>query len=144
MRGNEIGGTNQHAEAREAPKGFGDNRVFRQALEKIRSKLLGIVFARAVPCNFYSKGVIITDVQGVLVGANEHRRYVGFQNLDAANAIFLGFGATPVANGISSFILPAGGVFLFEDGYVPQNEIRAVCAAGLTARIAIIEGVEVY
>ena len=74
-----------------------------------------------------------------LAGANKNRRYLLIQNTGGFD-IYVDFGGTPVyaQRGI---LLPAGTNIVFENGIVPNNEVRAVCTP--TTTVVVCEGIQV-
>lgn len=86
---------------------------------------------------FNSRTVLVNTVVQTIVGANELRRFLSFQNNGAAD-VFLGFGIPSSVTGENSFILAAGGYLSFEFGIVPNNEIW--CVGTIDTRITVIEG----
>lgn len=136
---------NEHTQAIGAPSrayGFGNEKIHRaaQAAKKTVVKLLGKVFAQAVPCNFYSSGFVTNTVVQQLVGPNRHRRYLAIQNNGTVD-VFIAFGLSPTINGVNSFKMPPNAVYTFESGLVPINDIRCISASA--SNIAIVEGVEI-
>jgi len=86
---------------------------------------------------FNSRTVLVNTVVQTIVGSNELRRFLSFQNNGAAT-VFLGFGVPSSVTGENSFILAAGGYLSFEFGICPNNEIWAVSTASIT--VTVIEG----
>lgn len=76
-----------------------------------------------------------------LAGANKKRRYLLIQNI-GAQPVFIDFGGTPRfgAVGVSRGILLAPNTnIVFENGIVPNNEVRAVCTP--TTTVVVCEGI---
>ena len=86
----------------------------------------------------FNSRTIIIDAQSIaVIGYNELRRFLSFQN-NGASDVFLAFGVPANVSGNDSFVLPSGGYLSFEFGIVPNNEIWAVSTISTT--ITIIEG----
>lgn len=86
---------------------------------------------------FNSRTTIVDTTQQVIVGMNELRRFISFQN-NTGVVVFLAFGIPANLSGENSFRLAANGYLSFEFGIVPNNEIWAV--SGASGQITIIEG----
>lgn len=86
---------------------------------------------------FNSRTIIIGAQSIAVIGYNELRRFLSFQN-NGASDVFLAFGVPANVSGNDSFVLPIGGYLSFEFGIVPNNEIWAVSAISTT--ITVIEG----
>jgi len=74
--------------------------------------------------------LLIINVGGVSqsVFPNQKRSYLLVQN-NSDTDMWLGIGTTPsVNNGIR--LLPNGGGYVAEDGFIPSGEVRIFCTAG--------------
>lgn len=87
--------------------------------------------------NMYTSTQFIGATVQSIFGANKNRRYLLIQNVGAVT-VFLGFGSTPDVAGNNSIELPSGFQISFENGYVPNNECKAICAS--QSKISILEG----
>ena len=86
---------------------------------------------------FLSRTVIVGTEPIAIIGSNELRRFISFQNNGGA-LVFLGFGIPVDITGMNAFELDINGYLSFEFGIVPNNEIWAVSTVDVT--VSIIEG----
>lgn len=86
---------------------------------------------------FNSRTYTVGTDAAQIVGANELRRFLSFQNNGGAT-VFLAFGIQASVTGENSFVLPINGYLSFEFGIVPNNEIWAISTTSVN--ITVIEG----
>lgn len=86
--------------------------------------------------NFYSSVFTVSTTAQIILGHNPNRSYLALQNRSLSD-IYLSFG-TPATIG-NSILFPAGAVWTFENGIVPDNSVYALTAAA-SALMAINEG----
>lgn len=81
----------------------------------------------------------ITDTSQEVAEVNEDRIWISLQNLDAANEIWLNFGAGNAAAANSCMRLDPGAMLIL-DRWMPWRQvINAACSAGETANLGVNE-----
>jgi len=90
---------------------------------------------------FVSSNRSIDTSQQSLLAASSSRCYLLIQNTGGLD-ILLGFGAFPTLDGANAIVLPPNTQIDFPSGYVPNNEIYAVCSGN--GQVAILEGTKRY
>ncbi len=98
-----------------------------------------------VPVTITQSRHTVTDVDSIIVAANVARKYLLIVNADTAD-VSLGFGAAVLAGqGYPAPAAPSagaqGGGIVFESLVVPTAAVHAICAAGLTTTVVVLEGV---
>lgn len=87
--------------------------------------------------NFNSRTIVVGASAEIIVGANELRRFLAFQNNGTAPVV-LGFDSPPDINGNNGFLLAVNGYLSFEYGIVPNNAVWAI--SSIAVNVTVIEG----
>lgn len=80
----------------------------------------------------------IATVDGQMMAENSARRYLLIQNRHASSTIVVKFGAGAVSMTTGVKIAPGGTYEI--TGYVPTNEVRAICDGGGNGSVTVVEG----
>jgi len=81
----------------------------------------------------------VTNASAQLLAAKVGRRYLLIQNKDAAGVVYISFGAgaATTSNGLK---IAAGGSFVADANFCPENEIQAIGDIANNANVVVIEG----
>lgn len=71
------------------------------------------------------------------VGHSPSRTYLGIQNNGTVD-LYVGFGSKPNLDGTNALILPANTGFVFENNFIPNNEVYIL--ASTSCRVTLLEG----
>lgn len=125
-------------EQRVNPDRFSKENTSHSTLKEYGARKLSGVVGDTFQHEFTSVDFIVTDEPQTITSANKRRRYLLIQNKGSA-AVFIAFGNTPSFAAGVGIRLNGGDVLAYENGVVPNNEIRAVC--GPTSKVTVCEGI---